>query len=59
MKIESLSYLLKAPSKKIVEQIFLEIFKNFFGTINKILINSLINLLNINENQSYEVLFFF
>ena len=53
---KGLLHLLKAPSPKIVDQIFAEIYKNRSGKISHIIVESLISALKLSEEQSLEVI---
>lgn len=53
--LAGLIHLLKAPSKKIVSEIFSEIFKNRKGPISSILVNSLVSALTLSEKEAENV----
>jgi hypothetical protein len=53
--MEGLSYLLKAPSKKVVDQIFVEVYKNKRGPVAQQIITSLTTALQLTEAQATEV----
>jgi hypothetical protein len=52
---KGLLHLLKAPSPKIVDQIFNEVYKNRSGKISPIIVESLVSALKLNEEQAKEV----
>jgi hypothetical protein len=55
--MNGLQYLLKAPSKKVVDQIFVEIFKNRSGVIRQEILQSLVAALSITLEESEEVIY--
>lgn len=55
LSVEPLLHLLAAPSAKVAEQIFQEVWKNRAGAIAPLLLESLVAALKLTEQQATEV----
>lgn len=53
--LDPLQYLLKAPSPKVVDKIFVEVYKSRNGEIPTVLTNSLMSALSLDESQAKDL----